>query len=358
MELCIARGGAWGGTSIDKEFWNLLIKIWGEEFIQKIQNEHPMVAWDIEKQFERIKRTASPVRPGNLEQCYYIFTLHVRMMQCYSKITNGGDITAITEPGVSINSDYQFVLSHQKMGEMFVNTITNIVSCIRGTIDEISKNHGGKNIDLLFMVGGLSGSPYLTEVVKSRFSATTKILIPENPELAILSGAVLFGENPSHITSRISRRTYGIATQADFDHEKHDLRKKRMVEGKEKCVDLFLTFIRKGEAVDISREVIRGFFPETSTSTSVGFKLLAANKEEVKYSDDPDACIEHIGTLAINMPDTTKGKQRYVEFTMKFGGTEIEAMAHDRSVMNGRKQTKFLQFITDHRQIPNPESDA
>ena len=348
IERCVARGGAWGGTSIDKQFWNLLIKIWGKEFIQKLQNDHPMVAWDIEKQFEGIKRIASPGK----QQPYYIFNLHTKMDECYSKITNGGDIMAINEPGVIINDDGQFVLSHLKMSEMFAKTIRNIEDCIRGTTQEVG------NIDFLFMVGGLSNSPYLTEVVKSRFSTTTKILIPENSELVILSGAVLFGENPSHISCRISRRTYGIATQADFDTKNHDTRKKRMVEGKEKCVDLFLTFIRKGEAVDINREVTQGFFPETSTSTSVGFRLLAADKEDVKYTDDPDARIEDIGTLAISMPDTTKGKQRYVEFTMKFGCTKIEAVAHDRSVMNGRKERKILQFITDHRQIPNPESDV
>ena len=117
------------------------------------------------------------------------------------------------------------------------------------------------------MVGGLSSSLYLTDVVKSTFSTETKILIPQNAELAILIGAVLYGENPNHIICRISRRTYGIATHADFDPENHDTRKKRMVEGDEKCVDLFLTFIKKGEAVDINSEVIHGFLPETSTST-------------------------------------------------------------------------------------------
>ena len=66
----------------------------------------------------------------------------------------------------------------------------------------------------------------------------------------------------------------------------------------------------------------------------MAFRLLAADKEDVKYTDDPGVHIEDIGTLAISMLDTTNGKQRYVEFTMKFGSTKIEAMAHDRSMMN------------------------
>jgi hypothetical protein len=35
------------------------------------------------------------------------------------------------------------------------------------------------------------------------------VLIPEDPELAVLKGAVLFGFSPSVITARVARLTYG-----------------------------------------------------------------------------------------------------------------------------------------------------
>jgi hypothetical protein len=53
------------------------------------------------------------------------------------------------------------------------------------------------------MVGGLSESEYVQKSMQTAFP-DINVLIPEDPELAVMKGAVLFGFNPSVITARVA----------------------------------------------------------------------------------------------------------------------------------------------------------
>jgi hypothetical protein len=56
---------------------------------------------------------------------------------------------------------------------------------------------------------------------------------------AIVKGAVMFGNNPCLIQERISPRTYGICVNEPFDSTQHPTHLKCIVEGQEKCTDIF-----------------------------------------------------------------------------------------------------------------------
>ena len=43
------------------------------------------------------------------------------------------------------------------------------------------------------------------------------ILVPKRPQVSVIRGACMFGLNPRSITSRISKKTYGINTLTTFD---------------------------------------------------------------------------------------------------------------------------------------------
>lgn len=73
-------------------------------------------------------------------------------------------------------------------------------------------------VDLVFMVGGFSESPYLKAEIKGRFEKDgLQILVPRRPQVSVIRGACMFGLNPRSITSRISKKTYGINTLTTFD---------------------------------------------------------------------------------------------------------------------------------------------
>ena len=76
----------------------------------------------------------------------------------------------------------------------------------------------GSPVNFVFMVGGFSESPYLKAHIKSKFEVDgLSILVPKRPQVSVIRGACMFGLNPRSITSRISKKTYGINTLTTFD---------------------------------------------------------------------------------------------------------------------------------------------
>jgi hypothetical protein len=66
------------------------------------------------------------------------------------------------------------------------------------------------NISTLLAVGGYSDSPLLIGAIKDKFPHLS-VIVPRDPGLAVLKGAVLYGLQPHSITERVSRYTYGVA---------------------------------------------------------------------------------------------------------------------------------------------------
>jgi hypothetical protein len=64
-------------------------------------------------------------------------------------------------------------------------------------------------------VGGHSASTVLIADIKTAFPDLS-ILVPIEPGMVVLKGAVLLGFEPELVTSRISRFTYGISIRRSF----------------------------------------------------------------------------------------------------------------------------------------------
>jgi hypothetical protein len=60
-----------------------------------------------------------------------------------------------------------------------------------------------------------------------------KVICPQEAVLAIVKGAVMFGNNPRLIQERITPRTYGICVNEPFDSTQHPTHLKSIVEGQE-----------------------------------------------------------------------------------------------------------------------------
>jgi molecular chaperone DnaK (HSP70) len=90
---------------------------------------------------------------------------------------------------------YQLKMEAGIIREMFrpiVNDIIQQVGCLLKT----KQTYEIKN---KIMVGGLSESEYVQKSMQTAFP-DINVMIPEDPELAVMEGAVLFGFNPSVIT--------------------------------------------------------------------------------------------------------------------------------------------------------------
>ena len=228
-EYLPSSGGCeWGSKYVDAHFEKFLEEFFGEEvFSAYIKNA--LARLEILKHFEMLKRKFSP---GKDERS--------RLQLSYL----GEDLSSdrLKDLIDQFNANYKDSNMHLKkrgasgvdippdlMKSFFEPLFQKITKKVQELIDDAVEKKGDP-INFIFMVGGFSESPYLKQVTKDLFEKEDlHVLVPRRPQVSVIRGACMFGLNPRSITSRISKKTYGINTLTTFDPEKHPEEKKVII---------------------------------------------------------------------------------------------------------------------------------
>lgn len=320
-ELYKASGGAWGAIGVDKEFENLLIKIFGIDFVVSFKNTKPAGWVDLMIAFEAKKRTASPSKLNPLN-----ISLPFSFIEHYSKLKGQTVEQAIKKFGnkdIKWSTQGMLRVSPAAMHALFDPVMREIVRHIQ----ELLKKPELDGVKFMFLVGGFAESPLLQNEIRKSFSSHLRIVIPHDVGLTILKGAVMFGLDPTVVRVRRSALTYGVAVLNKFIPGKHPPEKRTKKDGVEWCTDVFDTFVRVDQSIALGENVTRSYTPAKSYQTSTVIGIYCSEKEHVMFTTDPG--VRRCGELYLEMPDTTGGKTRELQATMKFGDTEIKVEARD-----------------------------
>jgi len=199
-----------------------------------------------------------------------------------------------------------------------------------------------KNIGFIILVGGFSNSCFVLDELKQT-AGSVPIIRPEEAELAVVRGAVLFGWKPDKLTSRKSRRTYGIAICRNF-REGIDPENLSMFdnEGVKKCDNNFDVLIKINQTVEAGETIGRKYFPLNANTKSSIIDLFATVKENVTYVTDPD--VFKVGSVTLDMSDITGGKNREVKVNLHLGQTEFKLDVVN--VTTGNNVTATYDFLS------------
>lgn len=199
-----------------------------------------------------------------------------------------------------------------------------------------------QDVKTIFLVGGFSEAQFLRKEISSRF-LEKRILIPPDPQLAIIRGAVEFAQDPSLLRARVMGKTYGLETWRKFDPEKHPLEKQKIRGEKVYCCDIFCTLAKKGERIDIDEKKTYSFFPINPDSTEISFKFYSSEEDDPQFVTDPGVESENV-QISIASPNTAKGCDRELRLEVKFGGTETKVQVID--VESGNFKMVCLQLVS------------
>lgn len=170
-----------------------------------------------------------------------------------------------------------------------------------------------------------------------------RILVPNDASIAVMQGAVMFGQKPNIVDSRIMSTTYGFDTNHRFDYEVHPIEKRHVVEGVAWCKDCFVVLVKENEIVQVGeKRSFPNYRPLEKSQTTVGFQFYNSANPEAKYTTDA-AVGPSIGKVVVQSPDVSKGTDRNIDVCMTFGGTEIKVTAIDRT--SGSTATAHLDFL-------------
>lgn len=337
LEKDCPSGGLFGGIHVDKEFENLMNKAFGEGFIRRFKEQFPNDWQIIMNRFETQKRAEDYVDneeisiplPYNFIKC------------CYHDI--GEDdiinkrIRRFYPEKVSVSSDY-LNITMDTLGDLH----RPIVSKISQHVKDLLSKQSLQDVKTMFLVGGFSEAQFLRKEFSRSFSDKRRILIPKDPQLAIIRGALEFAQDPTLLRARVMGKTYGVRSTREFDPEKHPPEKRKVVAHKVYCRDIFHTLVKKGERVDIEDTRTHTFFPIDPDSTELSFPFYSTDQEDAEFTTDPGVVSENIRIL-ISSPDTTKGLDRELRLEVKFGGTELKVQVTD--VESENVETASIELV-------------
>ena len=222
-------------------------------------------------------------------------------------------------------------LSEAKMEEFLWPIIKDITDLVRQLIDKI-----GDRIDVIYLVGGFGGCPYVGEKFMERFGEEYQIIIPRSPECAIVEGAILFRAYPSIVRARKVCHTYGKSVMCRFDVSKHDPEHRVELGGTAYCQNLFQTIVEAGETVSADYVYACTSAPLRALEpTSMHVQIFSCSEREVWYTEEPfhGAPVTKIGELTIDIPAAPQRRsgERELGITFDFSHTEIQVRAIEKS---------------------------
>jgi len=216
-----------------------------------------------------------------------------------------------------------------------------VVDCITGHLKSLLKRPELSKVKAMLLVGGFADSALLRKELRNEFSKRCRVLVPRNAGIAVLNGAVMFGKNPAKITERIVSTTYGADCCRKFNKNIHPVEKRFFVDDREMCNDLFCNFVKENEIARLGESVKRMYIPLRANDTELTFGFYVATNPDTQFITDDG--VTKIGSVMVLSPDTSRGRDRDIEVTMHFGGTEIVATAVD--ITTGNKAQTSLDFF-------------
>jgi len=312
----------------------VLKEIAGEKVISELKEKDPLSYLDLIREFEAVKRTVGTENKKKINVTIPFVAIDGKCKDFGGKSLQSAIDSSSYVDKITIFSD-KLRFNADLMIELFTPTIDSIITLMKNTLSNRSAN----DLSTILMVGGFSECSLIQDAVQAAFP-DKRIIIPEDAGMSVLKGAVLFGHRPDFIRSRVMKCSYGVKTNIPFDKRRHDAKQKVLMDGEEKCDNVFSLIIEKDQMVEAGTKVSKSYFTPYSHQDIMDFSIYVSDKQYPSYVDD-DGC-SLLCRPTIKFPETC-AERRWVDVEFIFGNTEIGMTAVDRN--SGKKITSRFNLI-------------
>lgn len=217
-ELESPTGGPWGGTTVNEEYFSILEGMFGKDVWSSFMQDCPEDALEIKRGFESKKNIIKESSNDTITMRFpaALFDLLRKKSQFKGTMAEYIKQTTYSHSVTAVNDKVRF--KNDFIKQCFTKSVEKIINHLKMLLSD--KNLRAKSIRTILMVGGFSQSPILYDGMTRAFPHI-EVIRPNDAVLAIVKGAVMFGNNPRLIQDRISPRTYGICVSEPFDSTQH-----------------------------------------------------------------------------------------------------------------------------------------
>ena len=332
-------------SQVNERFLLLLKDIVGEEALSEWSRENLMDEYAFRMKFECRKRT---VKHQNEEGANDLFLIELpSTLKDKWEEKEGKKITDILKRTDLVDKvefkGGRLSFSAETIRTLFNEAVDEIMGYVEWALRE--DQNKGVPINCMLLVGGFADSNLVVKSIRDGLKEKgIPVVRPLDTELAVLNGAVLFGQNEEIITSRIMRFTYGIAMVMEFNPKMHKEEHKFQMNGKDLSNNVFRKHVTKGQSVKLGEWVsVKEYWPLDGTDQAAEIHVFASDATDPVHTTD-DGC-RFIGKLDLNfsIPQVASpAKRPTVEVSMRFGGTELKIKAKDK--YTGLTFTKTLEI--------------
>ncbi|XP_052780057.1 heat shock 70 kDa protein 12A-like [Mya arenaria] len=262
-----ASGGDWGGTKVDDAYVKFLEDMLGKESFEEFKRSNMDDYIFMIREFELKKRSVDPVKSDKPIIFRVPFGLHAknfRGKKIHEVIRDSpfGSTVSIKDDKLKVNVSV-VTKCFKTQVDAIVDHVSNLID--QSTIDEIAA---------VVLVGGFSNCPILQQAMKTKLDNHT-IIVPNDPDLAVLKGAVIFGHKPELISQRVSKYTYGIDTRAQFiEHVHRESYRVKNENGGFRCQHVFDKHITVGQCLIVGEaQAQKGYVPVKPSQTALNFDI-------------------------------------------------------------------------------------
>ena len=340
-EIHQACGGHYGGNTVNQEFFKFLGRLFGGPVIQEIRTKHPSEYFELMSTFEQKKTSFTDKDASNHKA---VVTLRVPMIWLNTFEEHTGETLTEALPNTVFNdkvivANDKLRINNQLYRTFFDYSIENVLR----VFEELFNKPEIANISTLLAVGGYSDSPLLIGAIKDKFP-NLSVIVPRDPGLAVLKGAVLYGCGPHSITERVSRYTYGVAMQLPYDQDKHLKTKISSVKGRrgQRMVDdIFDKHIEIGQTLrlgEFGKE--HDYFPLVNDQKVAHFEIYASEDKNPEYTTD-EKC-QSIGIYSVSL---TRDSPQAGKIFLKLNGSGTEVIAVVREDATGKESRAYFSLF-------------
>jgi hypothetical protein len=201
-------GGAWGGTKVNDEFYQFLVKLFGYDVITTWKEKHPYDYIDLLRDFE-IRKVL--FKPGTGYKSRFRIPLSLVGMIEEQRQETLMEVLQQTRYAKTVRfSRDKLQINEEIFEEYFSPSLKEIIQQITDIMNCFEQEFVGK----IFLASEFFAYPVVRETLKKAFRDKEFIVPYDLPELAVMKGAVIFGHTqialPDNVQSTPSAVSSGI----------------------------------------------------------------------------------------------------------------------------------------------------
>lgn len=309
-ELLPTTSVPFGGTTVDRQYEKFLETIVGEGILWSFAELHFEYYLEMMTEFEMKKRHYS-----------YDTTVRIKIplkFDCYVRKRIPGGLSKALQNSkyrdIVYFKNYRLVFKSSEYKKLFQNAIDGIIECAVNILTTKKFD----DVNHIIMVGGFSECKLVRMALLEKFKKRHFIL-PDDPGLTVLKGAVYFGHLPNAISRRAARCTYGVQIFRTFRPGEDSEDKKKTFNGLELCKDVFYPLVKRGKRIE------PGCIYSVKCQSSIPYReliqcgLYVSTRDSPQFVDEKDCKL--LDKVTVKLPLAVPNAE--IEKTIIFGETEI-----------------------------------